>query len=263
MRLHGISALADRTAASSKRVEWQEWAVGGGTRLYDESRCCATSEYALSPERWLVRLALMSANLAPMGIVRFGVMTEDDSNWAKETLGYTDQWLELGIPTFEVYQAQRQDWSEHGAGRNTEHYRYAAWRKFWSDRESISNELLRQCISLAISDADPAIGRAMLHDILKTSRLSDQQFQMVREEMSDPSEMKIVERYSLFRQLRTDQSLESLDRAVRHGDSIVQRHVIDNYRLSRPTLEFLEEKGAVRAVRNLARQHLLSRKSLE
>ena len=190
-------------------------------------------------------------------------MKEDDSIWAKETLEYTDQWFKLGILTFEIYRSQRQEWSESGADRNTEHYRYAAWRAFWCALNSISDENLKQCILLGASDSDPAMGRAMLHDILKTSWLSDEQFQIISEALNNPSEKKIVDRCSLFRKLKTDRSLENLDLVVRDGDSMVQRHVIDNYPLSHLTLEFLEEHGTARAIRNLARQKLHGSRSPE
>ncbi|KJZ18701.1 hypothetical protein [Loktanella sp. S4079] len=190
-------------------------------------------------------------------------MNEDESIWARETLGYTDQWIELGILTDEICQVQRQQWSKIDADRNTEHYRFSAWRAFGGAKGTISNEDLQQCIMIAASDADPAMGRAILHDILKTSWLSDEQFQRVRREMNEPSEAKIVDRYTLFRTLRADPSHENLDRAVRVGDSIVQRHVIDKYPLKRTTLEFLEQYGEVRAIKNLARQELGSGKLKE
>ena len=190
-------------------------------------------------------------------------MKEDDSIWAKETLEYTDQWTELGVLTAEICRLQKQEWSKNDADRNIEHYRYGAWRTFWGGRNSISNEHLKQCILLAASDSDPAMRRAILHDILKTTWLSDEQFQKVSNELNDPSEKKIVDRYTLFRSLKKNDSSENLDRVVREGDSIVQRHVIDSYPLSRLTLEFLEEHGAVRAIRNLARQVQRSSKPFE
>ena len=190
-------------------------------------------------------------------------MKEDDSIWARETLEYTDQWIKLGIFTDEICQVQRQQWSKNDADRNTEHYRYGAWQAFWGAKSAISNEHLRQCIMIAASDADPGMGRTILHDILKTSWLSDEQCQKVRHEMNEPSEKKIVDRYTLFRTLRADPSHKNLDRLIRGGDSIVQRHVIDNYPLRRSTLEFLEQYGEVRAIRNLASRELRSRKSKE
>jgi len=183
-------------------------------------------------------------------------MKKDDSLWAKATLEYTDQWFELGILTDEICQLQHLEWSKAGADKNTEHYRYGAWRAFWGAKESISDQDLAKCIALAESDSDPAMGGAILHDILKTSWLSDEQFQMVSSHADDPSASKVISRYSLFRSLKKDHSSDNLDRVVREGDSIAQRHVIDNYPLDRSTLEFLEEHGAVRAVRNLARQKL-------
>lgn len=190
-------------------------------------------------------------------------MKEDDSIWAHETLKYTVQWIKLGILTDKICQVQRQQWSKIDADRNTEHCRYGAWRAFWGARSAITNEQLNQCIALAASDVDPGMGKAMMHDMLKTTWLSDEQFQKVSNEMNEPSEKKIVDRYTLFRNLKADKSYENLDRVVREGDWIVQRHVVDNYPLSRVTLEFLEEHGEVRAVRNLARQELRINRSFE
>ena len=130
-------------------------------------------------------------------------------------------------------------------------------------QHSITDRNLEKCISLAVSDADPGLGAAILHDLLKVDWLSDKQFKMVSQHDNDPSLGKIIARQSQIRNLRKDHSHEHLDRIVRDGDSLVQRHVIDHYHTDHATLKFLEEYGLSRAVRNIARTKIRERKSLD
>ena len=190
-------------------------------------------------------------------------MRNSEFLWAKETLEYTDAWVELGILTAEITRRQLREWSKDGADQNTEHYRHGAWQTYWEVQNSITDHNLEKCISLAVSDADTGMGAAILHDMLKADWLSDKQFKTLSQHDNDPSIRKIIARQTKIRSLRKNHSHAHLYSIVRDGDSFVQRHVIDHYHPDQATLKFLEEYGLSRAVRNIARTKIRQAKSLD
>ncbi|MEP1538033.1 MAG: hypothetical protein ABJQ34_04300 [Paracoccaceae bacterium] len=193
-------------------------------------------------------------------------MQRNEVHWAQEMLNYSDTWLELGVLTNEIALNQMHLWMRDDADKNTEHYRYGAWRHYWNVKKSITSSELEKCIILAISDPDVGMGGAILHDILNAYWLSEKQFELVseqfrtfRDKWSLPNSERIIDRQLLYRSLTENNSPKDLDRVVRIGDSQIQRHVVDRYRLHQETLEYLEKKGLVRAVRNIARVKLRRR----
>ena len=120
-----------------------------------------------------------------------------------------------------------------------------------------------------MSDPDIGMGGAILHDVLHTHWLSDKQFEWVserfrafRKEWNLTNSERIIDRQILYRDLTKNNSPSALDRIVREGDSQVQRHVVDRYRLNQETLKHLERHGLVKAVRNIARVKLRNRDHL-
>lgn len=193
-------------------------------------------------------------------------MQSSEIHWALDMLDYSDTWLELHILTNEIAQSQMQLWMKDDADKNTEHYRYGAWRTYWQAKNSITNGDLDKCVALAISDPDLGMGGAILYDVLHTSWLSDRQFELVSEQFREfrqkhnlRNSERTIDRQLLYRNLTKNNSPSDLDRVVRNCDSQIQRHIVDRYQLKQVTLEYLEDQGLVKAVRNIARVKLRNR----
>jgi hypothetical protein len=171
---------------------------------------------------------------------------------ALELLGYTQGWVESGFLSLELLQAQLEQF-QSSDDKNTEHYRY---RAFWEVRRrgAFSDSEFEQYVLLAGSDVDLAMGRAALIDLLHHPGISEAQWEAV---LAHPRVMELpnlIKMERLLRELRRpDANEETLWHCFEEGNSTVQRYLVEMPDLPRPLLEALQERGANKAVRNIAR----------
>ena len=183
---------------------------------------------------------------------------------ALKTLQYDSRWLEWRMLNEESLHAQSERFSESD-DKNTEHYRYAAFRAALAGEGTISDELIEHYFALVNLDPDQAMARAALVDLIGSPRLTMEQFQGLRivTIFADPQLTKIYARHELLRELKAaDAVVDSLfDKVLSKGDSVVQRVLVDKRKLSTKQLEVLKERGANRAIRNIAKQLLQQRRA--
>ena len=80
-------------------------------------------------------------------------------------LGYTKQWLNLGIINHS--QIQRDvELFENGNDPNPEHYRYSAFSSYLTTQSEIDPDLAKSLFQLGADDTDYSMGGSIMADIL-------------------------------------------------------------------------------------------------
>ena len=183
---------------------------------------------------------------------------------ALKTLRYDSRWLEWGMLNEEFLHAQLEQFTASD-DKNTEHYRYAAFRAALTGEGAMSSELIESYTALAKLDEDEVMAIAALVDLIGSSRLTAEQFQGlgVVTVFAEPQLTKVYARRELLRELKAADSLtDSLfDKVLSNSESVVQRVLVDKYNLSIEQLEMLKDSGANRAIRNIAKQLLQQRRA--
>ena len=145
---------------------------------------------------------------------------------ALKTLQYDFRWLRWGMLNEESLHAQLEQFSESD-DKNTEHYRYAAFRAALAGEGTISHKLIESYFLLAKLDPDKVMASAALIDLIGSPRLTTEQFEGIGKytAFTDPQLNKIYARHELLRELKAADSVtDSLfDKVLSSGDSVVQR----------------------------------------
>jgi hypothetical protein len=85
-----------------------------------------------------------------------------------QEIRFTQKWIDLGIIDPEKFAKIKLEYLK-GEDRNTEHYRWGAFRDFLQKNKVILNEVFYQIYDLGKTDPDYPMGRAMRFDIIKRS----------------------------------------------------------------------------------------------
>jgi hypothetical protein len=81
-------------------------------------------------------------------------------------LGFTPAWFALGVVDEGVLARQRAEWDK-GDDRNTEHYRYRAFREFLAARRPLAPELAASLYELGATDPDRSMGESTMAEIVR------------------------------------------------------------------------------------------------
>jgi len=102
-----------------------------------------------------------------------------------EALGFSREWVDLGVVTPEKLKELEAEWLK-GEDRNAEHYRWRAFREFVEAQESLSEVTARALYNLGANDPDSAMGGSIMaevlrrqdcpEDLLKSAASSDRRF---------------------------------------------------------------------------------------
>jgi hypothetical protein len=174
----------------------------------------------------------------------------------KSLLRFGDRWLRLGLLTEEKLRALGREY-ETGKDRNTEHYRYRVFRDYLTSHRPLPAELAKALYELGREDPDPAMGGAMMADIVGLPECPVE----VMNEASASGEKhlaNLVRKKRLLAELDSGLTEELFARCVASGDAVIQRDLLERQKLSRAQLTQLAETGANRAVRNVAAARLRS-----
>ncbi|WP_406693641.1 hypothetical protein V5E97_21660 [Singulisphaera sp. Ch08] len=168
----------------------------------------------------------------------------------KNLLGFTDRWLTLGVVTRERVEAL--DWEfESSSDKNSEHYRYGAFRDYLAAHRPLPPAVAEALYSLGEEDLDRGMGGAMMSDIVWLPECPP----TVRDRALASGERSLVtavHRAVLITELDRGLTEELFDRCLTATYGVVHRALVARPELTRPQLERIAEAGATRAVRNLA-----------
>jgi hypothetical protein len=179
-----------------------------------------------------------------------------------DKLKYSQQWLDYGLldEAYLLAQGIRFDASDD---KNTEHYRYDAFKAILSERTVLDDAILENIVHLSQLDADQGMGQAALILLVDWPNLTDLQLDLLytHPAFSSPVVQRRIQRVHLLRQLRTSGLTNELfDSSILSRDEVVHRELLGRQDISRQQLERLREQGANKAIRNIAKQRLASKK---
>jgi hypothetical protein len=187
-------------------------------------------------------------------------MTENSKSTALTKLGYTSKWIEYGVLSLEQLEKDLQNYQQPNGDRNTEHYRYRVLIEYVNNKSGFSNEELDHLLELIVEDPDPLMTRSfVIFYLLKRDILTDSQF-VAFGEHALAREAKISKaylNYDVLRRLRQDGlTSDVIARCIDDGDGQVHRKLLEYADLPRYAVQALAERGANKAVRNIAQKRL-------
>lgn len=183
-------------------------------------------------------------------------MTDPELNKQLLTLGYSSLWLDFGLLTEALLQAQLNLFDKKD-DKNTEHYRYAAFRHYLAGKEALTDTEFANYSELALSDSHRVMAGAAFIDLFTKVHLSDKQFDELiarLKELGDWTQHTIM-RQTLLRKLQQKQLTDELfAECLDHGDTVVLEYVIG---FADPEqLTILASKGKTKKIRNMSLQTL-------
>ena len=173
-------------------------------------------------------------------------------------LGYTSLWLELGLLSESEFEKQLAEF-KMSEDKNTEHYRYATFRKYLSTREIFTEQELDNYLKVAFSEQDELMAGSAIVDILRNIDLMDSQFELVCRAIEDfgvgSATQHFIVRQKLLRKLKSGNLTDELfDECLQCGDSVVQEYLM-NFP-NKDHLQKLVDFGITKTIKNMAKQKL-------
>lgn len=181
----------------------------------------------------------------------------DDLKSALTLFDYDPLWLESGLLTPETLRAQTARFAT-GEDRHTEHYRWAAFRAILNGRDSLTDGECEAFIVLAARDPDQGTARSVLVDLVTWGGLTRPQLDTLRTrpEFQDPTVRTFIEQRDMWDELERNGPTDELVARIVEGRMGSQRTVVDHPHLTETQLRVFAERGATRAVRNVATARL-------
>lgn len=178
---------------------------------------------------------------------------------ALRALQYDRRWLDYGVLTPAVLLAQAEELrSSPQPEDGHEHFRCGAMFDYLGSLARISDEQLARVIELMEADPDAGMAASVLSSMaMGHPGLSDVQFERVAAHASCRPFTKKIERIRLQRLRRSGGATESWFRsAVDLPDDATHRAVLAEEHAPRWALEYLEQHGVNKGVRNRAAELL-------
>ncbi len=173
-------------------------------------------------------------------------------------LGYDPKWFTYGFLEVPFLREQSEHY-DNGIDKNTEHYRYEAFRRLLESLTSIDNHTFDRYIELAELDEDKAMANAALSLLIRHPSLTHQQLEQIKSlpALAEKTIQKIIEETQLLQELDASAIQDGVfDRCMTLAKSSVQRKLLSKSGITAFQLELLRDHGASRAIRNLAQERL-------
>lgn len=173
----------------------------------------------------------------------------------KTLLEFTDRWFTLGILTEEKLQQYGTTY-ETSADKNTEHYRYGAFRWYLNEHRPLSASVAEALYALGASDPDPAMGEAIMADIIGLAECPPS---AVAKALASGRQhlVRAAKRRSLLSELRQAPLTDELfSQCIEGGDRVIHLALMEQNSLTKEQLSVLAEQGINHAIRNMASDKL-------
>lgn len=176
-------------------------------------------------------------------------------------LGYTREWLSLGVVNEAVLQDQYATFLA-ATDQNPEHYRQSAYLGFLAQATSLTDGELEPLVGLRDAPEHMDMAEQRLIELVSSDVLTDHQLRGLSKYPiinRDPVR-KRYRRALVLREMRAQGLTEPVFGQIRDSaDGHLQRCLLDHPGVSREHLLWLSESGANRPIRNAA-QHMLQSK---
>jgi hypothetical protein len=185
-------------------------------------------------------------------------MTNEEITALLAKLEYSSKWRDYGFLDGDFLREQGEDFDTSG-DKNTEHYRWAAFRAYLGYHRSLDSVQLSHYIDLAVSDSDKAMGEAALGMLLQWPGLTPEQFDLLTQHpaFQRPFLQKMATRKRLLSEVgRTPLDSASVARFLDSGDDAVFQALLDRADIPRETLERIRDVAPNANLRRAAEARL-------
>jgi len=183
-------------------------------------------------------------------------MNHQKLNESLSLLGYTVKWLDYGLLTQELLSEQLHAFRS-GDDKNTEHYRYGAFRNYLRTKETLTDVEFANYTQVASSDQNQVMAGAALIDLFTKIRLSDDQFDKLIAHLKALGDWpeNMINRHTLLRKLKQQKLTDALFReCFEKGDNVVQEYLVGI--ADREQLQVLALEGRTKKIRSMALEQL-------
>ena len=234
---------------------------------------CSYQGHLASPASWLDKFSVFccvpfayagtkqnTPNLPQMAALRNTKMKIEDY---LEKFGYTELWLSSGILDIEMFEKQIEDHIKTGHDC-FEHYRYGTFSSWVTGRESATNQEVLNFLKLALEDSDSLMGgSAITHNLLKAKWLTDQQFELISNEINGISDFftNEISKAKLSRDIEASfYSDEIFNECLKSENMGLQHVLLEHPDTNRNRMLIISEKGSSKKIRNIAKQKINTKK---
>lgn len=170
-------------------------------------------------------------------------------------LGYTEKWFDYGFLDSESLEQQLKKFQD-GGDKNTEHYRYGTFKRWITNKTSITDTEIENFFELVKQDSDQIMAGSALMDLISCSFLSDEQFDKLKVKakgLGDWTTKHLIKQALLRRLKREGLSEKLFDECVTYSKTHTTNELIE-WILRTDNVEFIERFTSDSFSKNINRQ---------
>lgn len=116
-------------------------------------------------------------------------------------LGYTDKWIKYGLLNKTILKTQFEKFQK-GDDKNTEHYRYEAFLSWLREKESLTDQEIKNYLELALEDSDKSMAGSAAKELFTSPKIIGSQFDFIKKQLPKFGSWtnKLIKREELKRQ---------------------------------------------------------------
>ncbi len=174
---------------------------------------------------------------------------------ALSALGYSEEWLDLGVLDSELLRAQYER-MQSGGSQKTARYRAEAATLWLAVDVSLDDEEIDGFVSLMKAEPDAKLAKSCIAELIRSPRIDLEQLE--RAARSDEkllrSQQALIGRTCLVRQMEGGVTDEHMIQVIDSKDAAIQTSLIRDDRLARRHAELLAQRGVNPTIRERAQK---------
>jgi hypothetical protein len=190
-------------------------------------------------------------------------MCHNDLDRMMAKLGYTQEWLDLGIVDADSVREQYAEF-QHSDSKNHEHYRWVAYVGYLGRMTELADSEVERIFALKSKGQDGCdLSVSRIIELISSDILTDEQIEaLTRFDVihKDPIKKRYARACMFRRMCREGLTEEIFDYVKKSGDTSLHKWAMAQESLRREHVEWFVENGANKAIRNRCKERLCSRR---
>ena len=175
-------------------------------------------------------------------------------------IGYTDAWMAAGVINEQLLEKQWKVYQESD-DHNGEHYRHGAFVYFVRNREEFTDEEVHELLSLHDNADDVDLTENRLFEMIRWLPLEQSLSLRTRHaDLFSKSAEKFYNRHVAYRRIQMEGVPAVFDDVKHLADGTLERDIVEHPTVEREQLDWLQEHGTGKKIRNMAKALLNSRR---
>lgn len=184
----------------------------------------------------------------------------DDLEAFARKIGYTDAWMAAGVIDEILLEKQWKVYQESD-DHNGEHYRHGAFVYFVRNRKEFNDEEVDELLNLRDDANDFDLSLNRLHELMMVLPLEQLISLRTRHAvLFDKASEKFYNRHIAYRRIEREGVPAVFDDVKHLADGTLERQIVEHPTVEWEQLEWLQERGTGKKIRNMARVLLNSRR---